>query len=270
MYFAIQEDMLPGTTVLEKFEHAQALGLDGIEFWGRGLTARVPEIAEAIERTGVVVSAVNHGRRGRLLSPDRTEREAALAELRQSIVDAVDIGAASVIAVPHFGPSIVPDLTPYKSVRQLEYELLHNHLRSLADYVYAIGVDLYLAPVNRYETAFLNTLADAAEVRRRVKNHPHIKIVAGLFHMALEETNLVGAVREFGADIGYVHLADSNRRLPGQGLVDFAGVAASLHEANYTGWVSFECGDPGSNQERARAYRESLPASIALLKQAGF
>ncbi|MCB9457348.1 MAG: sugar phosphate isomerase/epimerase [Anaerolineaceae bacterium] len=270
MQLAIQEDMLPGRTILEKFQQAKKLGLDGIEFWGYGLTAKVPEIAAAIEQTGVVAASVNHGRQGRLLSPDRVEREAALEALRQSIVNAVDIGAQGVIVAPHFGPSIVPDFTPYKSVRQLEYELLHNHLRSLADYVYAIGVELYIEPINRYETAFLNTLADAAEVRRLVKNHPHVKIVADLFHMALEEHNMATALREFGADIGHVHLADSNRRLPGHGLIDFAGMAAALTAAGYTGWAAFECGEPGANQGRAGAYWADLPASIALLKTAGF
>ncbi|MCB9450848.1 MAG: sugar phosphate isomerase/epimerase [Anaerolineaceae bacterium] len=270
MRLAIQEDMLPGQTILEKFQQAKTLGLDGIEFWGHGLTARVPEIAAAMEQTGLAASSVNYGRQGQLLSPDRTEREAALAALRQSIVDAVDIEAAGVVVVPQWGASIVPDLTPYKSVRQLEYELLHNHLRSLSDYVYAIGVHLYIAPVNHYESAFLNTLADAADVRRRVKDHPHIHIAANVFHMALEERDMLVALGEFGAGIGHIYLADSNRRLPGQGMVDFKALAAALNDANYSGWAVLSCGTPGMNQEHAGAWWDDLPTSIALLKKAGF
>ena len=47
MQIAIQEDMLTGRTMLEKFEHAKSLGVHGIEFWGRGLAT---EIAAAIVR----------------------------------------------------------------------------------------------------------------------------------------------------------------------------------------------------------------------------
>jgi len=194
MRLAIQEDMLPGETPLEKCELAKALGFQGIEYWGAGLTARVPDIVAAIQQTGVVAAAVNYGTQGRLIDADRPSREAALVAFRACVVNAVDVHAAGVILVPHVGAPAVPDLTPYKSLLQLEHELLHNHLRTLSDYVYAMGVDLYIEPVNRYETQFINTLADAIRVRRRIKDHPHIKIAADLFHMALEESDPIDAL----------------------------------------------------------------------------
>lgn len=270
MRLAIQEDMLPGKTALERFEQAKALGFAGVEVWGIGLNVRVPELADAVEQTGVVISAINHGRQGSLLDADRDAREQALAALRQSVVDGVDLGAAGVIIVPHFAEATLPDLTPYKSVVQLEYELLHNHLRTLSDYVYAMGIDLYIEPINRYETHFLNTLADAAKVRRKIKDHPHVKITADLFHMAMEESSLTGALHEYAADIGYVHLADSNRRLPGEGMTDFAAAAAALREGGYSGWASLECGSPGQNAPHARAYAAALPQALARLREQGW
>jgi sugar phosphate isomerase/epimerase len=269
MPLAIQEDMLPGKNYLEKFETARALGFQGVEVWGSGLTAKVPEIADAVQKTGVSVSAVNHGRQSRLIDADRAERERALAELRRSIVDAVDIGAPGVILVPHYAEPAVPDLTPYKSVIQLEYELLHNHLRTLSDYVYAIGVNLYIEPVNRYETHFLNTLADAARVRRKIKDHPHVLLAADLFHMAMEEAHLADTLRQYAADLGYIHIADSNRRLPGRGMTDFVAVAGALKEAGYTGWLSLACGQPGHNAEFADQIAAELPGCMDVLKQAG-
>lgn len=270
MRLAIQEDMLPGRTTLERFQQARDLGLNGVEVWGKGLTARVPELVEAIEQTGVVVSAVNHGRQGRLLDPDRDERERALTAFRQSVVDGVDLGAAGVILVPHFAEPTLPDLTPYKSVVQLEYEMLHNHLRTLSDYVYAIGIDLYIEPINRYETHFLNTLADGIKVRRKIKDHPHVKLSANVFHMAMEESNTIQAMREYAADIGYVHVSDSNRRLPGQGMIDFAPIGATLRDGSYSGWVSIECGNAGPNADNAHASMAELPQALAHLRQAGF
>jgi sugar phosphate isomerase/epimerase len=270
MRLAIQEDMLAGNTTLERFQNAKALGFAGVEVWGSGLTPRVPELAEAAQHTGVAISAVNHGRQGRLLDPDRAERERALAAFRRSVVDGVDLGAAGVILVPHFAEPTLPDLTPYKSVEQLEYELLHNHLRTLSDYVYAIGIDLYIEPINHYETHFINTLADGIKVRRKIKDHPHVKLNADVFHMAMEEQNSIQALRDYAADIGYIHLSDSNRRLPGQGMIDFAALASVLKETGYDGWLALECGNPGQNAEYARQFMADLPAALDHLRQAGF
>jgi sugar phosphate isomerase/epimerase len=270
MKLAIQEDMLPGKTILEQFQHARTLGVDGIEFWGRGLTEKVPDIVEAVKDTGIVAASVNHGRQSRFLDPDPAERERALAELRRSMCDAVDIGAQGVIFVPHFGDPAMPDLTPFKSPMELEVEMLVWHLRTLEDYAYAIGTELYVEPVNRYETHFLNRLEQAAAIRRRIQDHPHVKIVADVFHMVMEEKDPAQAIRDFGKDIGHVHLADHNRRLPGQGITDFASLAAALREVGYEGWAAYECDQPGDNHRRAGQYMADLPASLAQVRQAGF
>ncbi len=269
MKIAVQEDMLPGRSIEEKFNHAKALGIDGIEFWGRGLSAKVPEIVEASMKSGVPAASVNHGRQGRFLSPDPAEREAALAELRDSICCASDIRATGVIFVPHFDAPVLPDLSPWLTAAELETELLYTHLRTLEDYSYALGVTLYLEPVNRYETHLLNRLEQAAKITRRL-NHPHVKIVADLFHMALGEADIPTAINAHAKEIGHVHLADSNRRLPGLGTTNFALAADALKTINYDGWAAFECGSPGANAQHATEYLRDLPASIAYLRERGW
>jgi sugar phosphate isomerase/epimerase len=269
MHIAIQEDMLPGRSMLDKLEAAAALGIEGVEFWGRDLPQKAQAIVEAIEKTGVKAAAVNHGRQGRMLDAHPLERDKALAELRSSITCAADIGARGVVFVPHFfGPSL-PDLSPWKSAEELEAELLYQHLRTLSDFGDAMDVELYLEPVNHYESHLLNRLEQAAMVTRKL-NHPRVKIAADLYHMALEEASIVGALNAHGDQIGHVHLADSNRRLPGQGMADFTAAAAALRAAGYEGWATLACGDPGSNTSRAAEYVQALPDSLAMLRQAGF
>jgi len=269
MPISIQDDMLPGRSILEKFEKAQALGVAGIEFWGRDLNYKMNDIAQAIEKTGIKVSTVNHGRQARFLDPHPLERENAQAQLRDSIMCAADLGAKGVIFAPHFFGPLLPDLSPWMTAVELEAELLYTHLRTLEDYGEAMGVDLYVEPLNRYETHFLNRLEQAAVITRRL-NHPRVKIVADLFHMALEEADLPQAIRDHAADIGHVHLADSNRRLPGQGMTDFAAIGAALKEIGFSGWASFECGNPSENEPQAAQYFADFPASLDMLKKAGF
>lgn len=266
---AVQEDMLPGKNILEKFETASRLGIQGIEFWGRNLTPKVPEIIRAVEQTGIRASSVNHGDQSCFLGADLIERERAMAELRQSITDAAAIGAKGVIFVPHpFGP-LLDSLTPFMSGIELELELLHTQIQTLLDLIDQLGIELYVEPINRYETPLLNRLEQAAAVSRRIK-HPRVRIVADLFHMVLEERDIVRAIRDHAPDIGHVHLADSNRRLPGQGILDFAKCAAALREIGYEGWAAYECDDPSHNEKHVEQYVRDLPPSLDVLRKAGF
>ncbi|MBE2184162.1 MAG: sugar phosphate isomerase/epimerase [Anaerolineae bacterium] len=269
MRIAIQEDMLAGRDLLEKFARARDLGFDGIEFWAKGLPDRIEEAAAALENTGLAASGVNFGRQSSLLSPDPAERERALGELREAIMCASDLGAEGVGFVPAFFGAALPDLSPFMTPEQLESELLIAHLRTLEDYADAMGVTLFLEPINRYETHFLNRVEQAAALARR-RNHRRIKVVADLFHMALDEADIPAAIRAHADVIGYVHLADSNRRLPGQGFTPFAEAAAALNEIGYQGWAALECGDPGDNAPRANTYALELPACAAYLRGAGF
>ncbi len=269
MQIGVQEDMLRGRTATERFQAARDLGVEGIEVWGRNLASRMDELMSAASASGLPIAAVNHGRFPSILDADPYVREQGLEALRSSITCAADLGAAGVIFVPHFGAPSLPDLTPWLSAPELEMELLNQHLRTLEDFAAAFNVDLYVEPINRYETHFLNRLEQAAAVARK-RNHPRVKIVADVFHMALEEADPAAAIRAHGDVIGHVHLADHNRRLPGQGFTPFADLAAALHEVSYTGWAAYEPGDPGANAARAAQYAVELPASLTFLKAAGW
>ncbi len=263
-HVAVQEDMLPGPTLEDRFAQAIDLAIQGIEFW----SASLPEQADEIERlngTGdVVASTVNHGRRSRFLDPDPAERSRALAELREAIALAGQIGAAGVVYVPHFFGPLLPDLQPYRSAVELERELLAAQIEQLLPEVERAGIQLWVEPVNRYETHLLVRLEQAASIVA-LFNHPQLKIVADLFHMALDEPDIPAAIRAQREHIGHVHLADSNRRLPGQGTTDFSSVLEALRSIDYGGWMAFECGEPGDNLPGAQAYLEELPASLAHL-----
>lgn len=271
MKFAIQEDMLPGRTLRTRLQNARALGFDGVEFWSEGLSARVPEVAEALADSGLSAAAVNMGRVDGFLYPDARQRDHAVSNMRQAMADALDIGAAGVTFVPHWGGNKQPDLTPFKTAIEIEYELMVWLLRGVSDLAYAIGVELYMQPVNRYETHFLNKVEQAINFRRQIKDHPHVKVAANLFHMALEEVHPLACLRESlsaeNNDIGHIYLADSNRRLPGQGLLDFDAIMQTLRDGGYQGWLTLECGAPGHNMEYANDFADKLPECLASLRR---
>jgi len=262
---AIQEDMLPGPTLEDRYLQAADLGFQGIEFWSQTL----PDQAKAIERLngtgGVTAASINNGRRSRFLDPNPNERQRALSELREAISLAGQVGAAGVVYVPHFFDPLLPDLSPFMNPIELERALLSAQLPGLADHALACGVELWVEPVNRYETHLLVQLDDARSMIEPI-NAPSLKIVADLFHMALDEPDIPAAIKRNAMVIGHVHIADSNRRLPGDGRTDFAAALRALDEIEYSGWMAFECGDPGENRQNALEYMRDLPASLKYLR----
>lgn len=261
---AIQEDMLPGPNLEERFDQAADLGVEGIEFWSETLADQVAEIERLNGRRDIVAAAVNHGRRSRFLDPDPEERARAMAELREAIELAGRIGAAGVVYVPHFFGPLLPDLQPYQTALELERGLLTAQIRRLLPDIERAGVRLWVEPVNRYETHLLVQLEQAASIVAPIGND-QLGIVADLFHMALDEPDMSAAIHAQAAQIGHVHLADSNRRLPGKGTTDFASALDALRSVGYDGWMAFECGEPGDNQPRAKGYLQNLPASLQVL-----
>jgi len=60
------------------------------------------------------------------------------------------------------------------------------------------------------------------------------------FHMNIEDARIGEALARHGSRVRYVHLADSNRRAPGQGHVDFAEVFDGLRRGGFDGWAAVE------------------------------
>jgi sugar phosphate isomerase/epimerase len=267
MKIAIQEDMLPGPTLEDRFHQAADLGLQGIEFWSETLPDQVSEIEKLKGKTGVSAASVNNGQRSRFLDPQPQERARALDELKEAMTLAGRISASGVVFVPHFSAPLLPDLSPWMDVISLERSLLAAQLAGLADHAQNAGVQLWVESVNHYETHLLNKLSDSASLVVPL-SHPYLGIVADLFHMALEEQDISAAILEHANLIGHVHLADSNRRLPGLGRTDFFQALRTLSKINYSGWLVLECDQPGENQANAPWYVNHLPESLSLINQA--
>jgi sugar phosphate isomerase/epimerase len=122
----------------------------------------------------------------------------------------------------------------------------------LGDLAGNLGVPLIYEPLNRYETNLFNTLESAAGFIDTLDSR-HIKLLADLFHMNIEEENLEESIYNNGAYIGHVHFADSNRKPMGFGHTDMSPIAKSLKEIGYSGYVSAEAFPfPDSDQAAAQ------------------
>lgn len=261
MRFSVQEPLVPGESLSEKLENLERLGYDGIELSGTRLGERVDEVKAALARSSLPASTICGGFRPRLLSPDRDERERSEAEIASMLEVSAEVGVdVGVIMVPMFGAAEVPDLSPWKGVAAIEEELAVGALARLGEVAGRLGQTLLLEPLNRYETHFLNDVNHALELCEQAGS-PHVRVLADLFHENIEEASIPDSLRRLGPRLGHVHLADSNRWMPGRGHTDFAPAFAAIAEIGYAGWGALECRVSGDAMA-------DLGAGLAVLRAA--
>jgi sugar phosphate isomerase/epimerase len=139
-------------------------------------------------------------------------------------------------------------------------EVLHRAAETAA----ASGVRLALEPLNRYECDFVHTAEEGLAFVRQV-DHPAMGLLLDTYHVNIEERSWHAPFRllmEAGV-LWHVHLGDNNRLPPGQGMIDFAVIVATLRHLGYHGWLSAELlaqPDPDT------AARQTLDAMRPLLE----
>ncbi|MBK5247928.1 MAG: sugar phosphate isomerase/epimerase [Actinomycetales bacterium] len=126
---------------------------------------------------------------------------------------------------------------------QAARERITDSYARLADRATAAGIRLGLEALNRYESNFVNTVGQAADIVRKVGS-PALFVHADLFHMNMEEHHLPTAVAEVADVLGYVHVAESNRGALGTGNTDWPTFFGALAGIGYDGPITFESFSP--------------------------
>jgi len=100
-------------------------------------------------------------------------------------------------------------------------------------------VTIALEPLNRYESRLLNTVAETLEVVEAV-GADNVGLLFDTFHANIEEADPAAAIGAAGSRLAHVHLADSNRWVPGYGHIDFHAAERALDRIGYGGAVVLE------------------------------
>jgi sugar phosphate isomerase/epimerase len=104
------------------------------------------------------------------------------------------------------------------------------------------GIQLCLEPLSPPEADFINTIAEAIDLLRRV-DHPNFALHLDVKAMSTEKEATADLVRRHGGRAGHFHANDSNRRGPGFGSTDFVPILQALKDSGYKRWVSVEVFD---------------------------
>jgi sugar phosphate isomerase/epimerase len=218
---------------------ALELGFDAVELSLRDPYDKViPEIVSELHRSDLALSAVATGQSyyqdGLSLTNPIPEDRAKLLNRLQRFIELVAPWAGMVILGGVRGV-LKGDQTSHDEQRSMAIEMI----QTCSDIASQNGVRLLLEPINRYETNFLNTVQECLDliVGADLEN---VYILADTFHMNIEEKSIGEALLGAGTKLGYLHFADSNRKAPGQGHINFLELVQNIRRMRYTGYISAE------------------------------
>jgi D-psicose/D-tagatose/L-ribulose 3-epimerase len=225
------------TAELRILPRLRAHGFDGIEipvFRPRAFDA--PAIRRGLEQEGVaceVSAALVAGLS--LASDDGDVRRRTRQHLVELIETAAALGA-SIIAGPLYTP--VGDL-PGRRRTSDEWQRVVEAYQSLVPVLDAHDVTIAIEPLNRFETYFLNTVADGLALCDQIAS-PRVGLLFDTFHANIEEKDIAVACGEAARHLKHVHTSENDRGTPGSGHVDWPGVFGALRAQQYDGWLTIE------------------------------
>jgi D-psicose/D-tagatose/L-ribulose 3-epimerase len=239
-------------------------GFDGVEVpLLRPEEFQAAEIRRATEANGLECNACSVLVDGlSLISEDGENRRRARQQLKNIAKAAAEAGI-KIVCGPLYSPV---GYLPGRRRTEDEWKRAVEGLQSVGDTLNAYDVTFAVEPINRFETFFLNTAADAAKLAEEV-GHPKVGILFDTFHANIEEKNIAQGYRTVGPHLKHVHTCENDRGIPGSGHVEWPEVFAALRELKYDGWLTIESFGFGLKELSAAAsiWRdiERTPESIA-------
>lgn len=228
---------------LPLLDHARALGFDVLE-----ITPVDPDrfparrVREAAANAGVSVNA-NFALResGNPLSPDAASRQRAV-DLSTQVIDLCAEAGVEIYCGANYcswrcftGKSRTAD----------EWSWGVETFRRICEYAQTAAPGLVLAveTLNRFESYFLNTAADARRFVDEV-SLPNAMVHLDTFHMIREEDDMRAAILSCGDKLGYFHACGSQRGIPGRDLVPWDTALTALRDTGYRNTITIESFHP--------------------------
>jgi sugar phosphate isomerase/epimerase len=105
-------------------------------------------------------------------------------------------------------------------------------VRQVAEHAANLDIRIGLEPLNRFETNFLNRHDQALRLAQDVGMR-NVGVCLDAFHINIEEADPYQAILNTGSQLVDFHVADNNRRPPGEGSWDWARLIGTLKQAGY-------------------------------------
>ena len=222
-------------------EKARSNGFEILEIGGKVLsTMSDPDLlvlgraakTEHIELTGGLGLPSDKN----IASLDPKIRAAGLEYLKTSILAAEKAGIHMLAGIL-YASWFYDAAKPVHKHETMAYSV--ENMKIAADFACAHGVDLMMEVCNRFATYMLNTAQEAVDYTEQV-DRKNVHIMLDTFHMNIEEDSFTEAIHTAGNRLGYLHVCESNRKVPGQGRLPWREIMGTLGDIGYQGPVVIE------------------------------
>jgi sugar phosphate isomerase/epimerase len=247
--FAAFADIAPGNSLTARCEAIAGAGCRGLEtlvYPTTSLEAWQQEVKQATTQAGIEPVAVILGGGLDLYRPDK------LGWVREALPAIAEVGAAAMLTPEYRAQDPLPLFPPYPLPPRAELVQVERAIGEISELAGRLALPVYFEPVTQFESRFWREVEPVRAICQTL-NTSWVKLCLDFHNMNITEASLIATLRRAGPWIGHIHLADNNRRLPGQGHLDFTTGLAILGELGYTGWYSFECGVEGDFQTQVQS-----------------
>ncbi len=196
-----------------------------------------------------VVTTTTLDAKTNLISDDKQIRKNAVDSLKQLVDINYELGSTILGGVNYAGWGCLTG----KPKTEKEWEHSVNGMREVAEYALKKHPKLKICvePVNRFETHFINTAEEGVRYCKEIGTG-NMAVHLDCFHMIREETSYTEAVETCGKQyLGYVHVCENNRGIPGTGLVPWREFFTALKKIDYQGPCVIESFDPSFEELNA-------------------
>ncbi len=170
-----------------------------------------------------------------LISPDKSVRDQSVQRLKDVIAVAAECGAPLVAGPLYSRVGYLPGRRRTADEWSWAVEGYQQLSDSLEEHHVAVAIE----PLNRFETYFLNTAADAVRLCDEISN-PNIGILFDTFHANIEEKDVAAALLSLEKHLKVIHTSENDRGTPGSGHIAWGKVFEAILQMHYDGWLTIE------------------------------
>jgi sugar phosphate isomerase/epimerase len=260
---AVQENLLPASTPQERFALARALGYNAVEVWASDITDdTLLDYAQAVDASGLPISALYMGDEHAILAADPAQRDAAVDRVRVALTNAHDLRVPCVVVVPQ--PAAARDVISGERA----YDMMIGFVRVVNDLAGAMDTALCLLPLAPAQALALNTLGQGMAALRTMNMHPAVALAADMYSLHSQGESVESLCQDMGMlpmirQI-YVHHPAKRALEADEALLNSL---RGLREAGYSGGFTAACGLPATTR-CAPATTQALQAFLEALQDA--
>jgi len=248
------------------FEQAKSWGFSGVEISTHSFDQIDPAMIRGYrEDYGLDITMCTSMPQGLSLTTiDGNIRRESIEFIKKAIAFAQACGITKLS-----GPLIHPVgyLTGF-ALQAIERDLLLDALKEVADSLSATEIKLAIEPLNRFQGYALNTVEQGLELLQAIAS-PQIGLLLDLFHMNIEEKDILSAFQLAGDRCFHIHACACDRGTPGTDSFPWTRWFEVLQAINYQDWIvieSFNFHDP-ELVAMAKVWRSLAPSSAYIAQE---